>query len=149
MIKQYSWVFLSFFAMFCTSISIILLKFIQETNLNILMTLIIGYLLLSVFSIIYILNNLVIFKETIYKLSFYSLFIVVFKVFLTLITQFTLAMAFNLCPNIGICHLIVNLNVIITLITGWFLFKQKINFNTVIGIIITFFGLSIVIYNTN
>ena len=67
MIKQYSWVFLSFFAMFCTSISIILLKFIQETNLNILMTLIIGYLLLSVFCIIYILNNLVIFKETIYK----------------------------------------------------------------------------------
>jgi len=149
MIKQYSWIFLSFFAMFCTSISIILLKLIQETNVDILMTLIIGYLLLSIFSIIYILNNLVIFKETINKLSFYSLFIVVFKVFLTLITQFTLATAFNLCPNIGICHLIVNLNVIITLITGWFLFKQKINFNTVIGIIITFFGLSIVIYNTN
>jgi drug/metabolite transporter (DMT)-like permease len=51
-------------------------------------------------------------------------------------------------PNIGFSHLIVNLNVILTLFASYFLFKQKISFKSFIGIIITLFGISIVV-NSN
>jgi len=63
--------------------------------------------------------------------------------------SFIIAKALKLAPNIGYCHLIVNLNVILTLLAGYFLFKQKINIKTFIGIIIALFGIGIVIYYSN
>ena len=57
--------------------------------------------------------------------------------------------AIKLAPNMGYCHLIVNLNVLVTLIASYFLFNQKINIQTFMGIIITLIGIGIVIYYSN
>ena len=58
--------------------------------------------------------------------------------------SFVIAKALKIAPNIGYCHLIINLNVIISLIAGYYLFNQKINSKTFIGIIIAVFGSKIV-----
>ena len=63
--------------------------------------------------------------------------------------SFIIAKALKIAPNIGYCHLIVNLNVVLSLLAGYFLFKQKINSKTFIGIIIALFGLGIVVYYSN
>ena len=57
--------------------------------------------------------------------------------------------ALKISPNVGYCHLIINLNIIITLFAGYFLFKQQINFKTFFGILVTLIGIGIVILNSN
>ncbi len=47
--------------------------------------------------------------------------------------------------NISYAHLIVNLNIILTIIASYFLFKQKLNKYIFIGIIISLIGITIVI----
>lgn len=56
---------------------------------------------------------------------------------------------FKITPSIGISHLIINANIIVSLLAGYFLFKQMINYKSFIGILITMIGLSITIYYSN
>ena len=56
--------------------------------------------------------------------------------------------AIKLSPSIGLCHLIINTNVILTLFIGYFLFGQTINKTTILGIMVTFIGLAIVLYGS-
>lgn len=60
-----------------------------------------------------------------------------------------MAMALSTSPNTGLCHLIINTNVILTLIISFFLFKEKINFKTFLGIVVTFIGIILVIYSSD
>ena len=49
------------------------------------------------------------------------------------------------CPNVGYTHLIVNMNAVITLVIGYFLFNQTINYKTFAGIILCLAGLFIIV----
>ena len=89
------------------------------------------------------------FNHTISHMSFYILFLVFLFAFLHICSQGFMSNAIRLSPNVGYCHLIVNLNIIVTLIASYFLFKQKFNIKSFIGIIIAIVGTSIVIYYSN
>jgi drug/metabolite transporter (DMT)-like permease len=75
------------------------------------------------------------------------IFFVILFGLLLIINTFCMQYAMEISPNIGYSHLIINLNVIITLFASYFLFKQKINFKSFIGIIITLLGIAIVVNN--
>ena len=53
----------------------------------------------------------------------------------------------KLSPIIGYSHIIVNLNVILTLIFAFLIFGQKINIYTFLGILLCLLGLCIIIKN--
>ena len=57
--------------------------------------------------------------------------------------------AFKISPNIGYSHIIINLNVIITVIAAYYLFKQNLDYRCLIGIIISLIGIFIIAYYSN
>ena len=66
-------------------------------------------------------------------------------IFNSLVMQY----AFKITPNIGYSHIIINLNVIITVIAGYYLFKQNLDLRCLMGIIISLIGISIIVYYSN
>ncbi len=63
-------------------------------------------------------------------------------------TNLLVCYAVKCSTNISYAHLIVNLNIILTIIASYFLFKQQLNVYTFIGIIISLAGVTIVIFNS-
>ena len=55
--------------------------------------------------------------------------------------------AFSISPNISYTHIIINLNIIFTLIASYMLFNQDINTECIVGIIIAFIGITIIAFN--
>ena len=55
--------------------------------------------------------------------------------------------AFSKSPNISYTHIIINLNIIITLIFSNILFKEEINRFCFIGILIALIGIIIIVFN--
>lgn len=55
--------------------------------------------------------------------------------------------AISISPNIIYTHIIINLNIIITILAGYFLFNESINFECFIGILITLACVTIIILN--
>ena len=75
------------------------------------------------------------------------IFVVLFA-FLSIFNNYIIQYAFSISPNIAYSHIIVNLNVIITLFAAYYLFKQDINLNCLLGIFISLFGIGIIAYNS-
>ena len=143
------WIYYSIIGMMTTGLTGIILKLLQTSQFDILILLACGYLISGLFAILYIINK---FNDFIYMknnipLSFF-LYIIVFSC-LHMLSQYFISNAFAISPNMGYCHLIINLNIIISLLARYFLFKQNVNFQTFIGIFIALFGVGIVIYYSN
>ena len=143
------WIILSFIVMFSTSFSLILLKLLTNTKLDVKILLTFSYIISAVIGSIYILFNKANFTHTISNMSFYIVLLIFLFAFFHICSLSFMSNAIKLSPNVSYCHLIVNLNVIITLIISYFLFKQKFNTKSFIGIIIAIIGTSIVIYYSN
>jgi drug/metabolite transporter (DMT)-like permease len=75
-----------------------------------------------------------------------TLFILFFSLLL-IINNYIMNLAFKNSPNIGYTHMIINLNIIFSLLAGYFIFKQNINIKCFVGIIIALIGISIIILN--
>jgi len=143
------WVLFSFIATFSTAFALLTLKLLKKTKFDILILLGFSYIISAIISIIYILNNK---SEFIYiknNLSILILALVFLFSLFHICSQYFMSNAIALSPNTGYCHLIVNLNIIITLIASYFIFKEKINIHTALGILITLIGVGIVIYYSN
>ena len=140
------WIYLSFLVMFTTAFSLILLKILNNTKLNIIILLGLGYIIAALFSITYMIYNKNEFKYTINNLSVFVLSLIFIFVILHICSQNILSKAIVLAPNTSYCHLIINLNIIVTLLISYFLFNEKINIMTLFGIIITLLGICIVIH---
>lgn len=142
------WVYIALLSMLISAITVISLKFIDNSNYDNNLFILLSFIMAGFLSILYLFlfkNN----KNEIIKSCDKNLLIFVF-LFGALLLCNNLCMQYSMkvTPNIGFSHLIVNLNVILTLLASYFLFKQKISFKSFIGIIITLFGISIVV-NTN
>lgn len=141
------WIFLSFLAMIVSATGVICLKLIDKSNYDNYIFLAITFFITGVISLIYILmtkNNRKLFISNCdYKLIIYTILFAILLIFNNYIIQ----QAFKHSPNIGYSHLIINLNIIITLIAGYFLFNQKINPYTFFGIILTLAGITVIILN--
>ena len=134
--------------MLISAITVISLKFIDNSNYDNNLFILLSFIMAGFLSILYLFlfkNN----KNEIIKSCDKKLLVFVF-LFGALLLCNNLCMQYSMkvTPNIGFSHLIVNLNVIVNLLASYFLFKQKISFKSFIGIIITLFGISIVV-NSN
>ena len=142
------WVYIALLSMLISAITVISLKFIDNSNYDNNLFILLSFIMAGFLSILYLFlfkNN----KNEIIKSCDKKLLVFVF-LFGALLLCNNLCMQYSMkvTPNIGFSHLIVNLNVILTLLASYFLFKQKISFKSFIGIIITLFGISIVV-NSN
>ena len=143
------WIILSFIVMFTTAFSLITLKLLNNTKFDIKILLTFSYIIATIVGSIYILFNKANFDYIISNMSVYVLLLIFLFAFFHICSQGFMSNAIKLAPNVGYCHLIVNLNIIITLIASYFLFKQKLNWKVFTGIIIALIGTSIVIYYSN
>ena len=145
------WAYLSVCELFITSFSLILTKYLTGTQFDFKILLAIIYILVGLAGLCYLLTqrNSKEFKDVFKNAGLFIVVLLLVSASFRIFGSFIIAKALKLAPNIGYCHLIINLNVILTLLAGYFLFKQKINIKTFIGIIIALFGIGIVIYYSN
>ena len=144
-----NWILYSIISTFGTATAFIILKCMKQTNIDILILVGLSYFVLSLFAIIYMIINRknILSKKYIGKFSPYIFLLVILFAFMHFFNPYFISKAVDNSPNIGYSHLIVNFNVILTLIAGYFLFGQKINLYSFLGVIIAFIGLAFVIYN--
>ena len=143
------WIYLSIIATFITAIGIILIKYIDNSKYDYNLCLCFTFIIMGIISIIYLIYNKNKVKSLlkICNIDFYIL--ILFFAIILIINNIIIKAAFQYTPNIGYSHLIINLNIIITLIASYFLFNQKINWKTFIGIIISLIGICIVAFYSN
>ena len=101
------------------------------------------FLLASIIILIYIPFDKNFITDIKNNFSIKDFFLIIFFTILLIFNR--LSQGYTFTPNIGYSHLIINANIIITLIASYLLFNQKINYKSVIGIFITLFGLIITI----
>ncbi len=143
---EYHWVYLSFCELFITSFSLIVTKYLTNTGLSIEGLIAIIYIIVGCAGIIYLINHKKDLQKIIDNLTLGLIILLIFACLFRVFGSVFMAKAIHYAPNIGYCHLIVNLNVIITILASYFLFNQKINSKTFAGIFITLIGISMVIY---
>ena len=145
-----TWIFFALIAMLLSSLHTICLKFVKKDNNYVDIGLALIFLFVGLFSLVYImlnLKNLTMFfnqkhsKDIIYLSLFIAFTIIGFNT--------SLLFSLNKTPKTSYCLLIINLNIILTLLLSYYLFKEKINYKSLIGILISLIGLSIVIYYSN
>jgi drug/metabolite transporter (DMT)-like permease len=136
--------------MLLSSLHTVCLKFVKKDNNYIDIGLAFIFLFVGLFSLVYImlnLKNLTMFfnqkhsKDIIYLSLFIAFTIIGFNT--------SLLFSLNETPKTSYCLLIINLNIILTLLLSYYLFKEKMNYKSLIGILISLIGLSIVIYYSN
>ena len=144
------WIYLSLSLALLTSIRLLIWKALHllcNIDISIIVSLVLILIGLCGFF-----HLLIFHKESlksIKELKKESIFYLIIAGIIFYLTTQLMGYVINLTPNLGITHLIINLNILFTLIFGYILFKQKININTFIGIIISLIGLSIVSYYNN
>lgn len=142
------WILFALIAMFVSGIHTICFKFMNNKFIDIGLAFI--FLFAGFLSLVYILfnnNRLKNFlkQENSKKIILIALLIGIFII----IFNTSLLYSINNSPKVSYCLLIINLNIIITLLIGYFLFKEKLNFKTFLGMLLSLIGLSIVIYYSN
>tara|TARA_Y100000768_G_scaffold381151_2_gene359366 strand:- start:133 stop:603 length:471 start_codon:yes stop_codon:yes gene_type:complete len=142
------WIYLSLIVSFTTSLKIVCYKLLTKIELEKDVIVSIFYIFTGIFSLFYLIIKLLRKKEKIYvinkKITNYYLSLLFI---LSVLTLFTTTMVFNalkMTPNSAYVHSIVNLNIIVTLIISYFYLNEKINIYTLIGILISLFGLLII-----
>ena len=145
------WAYLSVCELFITSFSLILTKYLTATQFDFKILLAIIYILVGVAGVIYLITqkNSKEFKDVFKNAGLFIIVLLLVSACFRIFGSFIIAKALKIAPNIGYCHLIVNLNVVLSLLASYFLFKQKINIKTFIGIIIALIGVGIVVYYSN
>tara|TARA_Y100000741_G_scaffold53322_1_gene36688 strand:+ start:1834 stop:2274 length:441 start_codon:yes stop_codon:yes gene_type:complete len=141
------WIFMSLIVMLTTSSALILLKLLNNTKHDIGILLAISYIISAVLGLFYIIYNFKNYKYSINNISFYVIILVILFSVMHICSQQIMSNAIIIAPNISYCHLIINLNVIITLIASYFIFKQNITYKSIIGILIALIGVGIIIFN--
>lgn len=75
------------------------------------------------------------------------IFITVFSI-ISLSNVVILQTAIKLTPNISYTHAIINLNIILVLLGSCLFFNQKINYKTLLGIILSLIGVLLITLNS-
>tara|TARA_X000000368_G_scaffold417879_1_gene415583 strand:+ start:580 stop:1029 length:450 start_codon:yes stop_codon:yes gene_type:complete len=144
-----SWIILSFIAMFATSIHVIINKYINiYTENNNHLVILTTFLFLGLYSFIYIICNNKEYKQFIIDKNIKILLLFAFGISMTILFyNICLNYAVKTSTNIGYCHLIINLSIILTIILAAILFNQYIDKLSLFGILLCCIGFSIIIYS--
>ena len=144
-----NWITIALICALLSSFGVILIKYIDNSKYDNIIFMIISYIIVGIFAILYFVydlkNKKEILKKSDYKLILYSFVFACFIFIVNIIMQY----AFSISPNISYTHLIINLNIIITIIASYILFKQNMNLSCLIGMIICLIGILIIILNYN
>ena len=147
--NKYLWVYLSFFATLITAISVIIMKYLTDSKCNVKTLTFMSFIISSLIVLIYIPFDKTVIDDIKKNIDLKDyLLIILFSVVL-IANRLSQVYVFKITPSIGISHLIINANIIVSLLAGYFLFKQLLNYKSFIGILITMIGLSITIYYAN
>lgn len=141
------WVYSAFLAMIISAILIIFMKFIDNSDYDNNIFLLFSLIVLGKLAFLCFFYNKSAYLKKCKKYDYKFMLLVSFFALFLLINNFCLQYAIEISPNTGYTHLIVNFNVIFTILVSYFLFKQKINYKTFIGIITSLIGFSIIAYN--
>lgn len=144
---MYLWIYSAFLAMIISAILIIFMKFIDNSNYDNTIFLLFSLIILGKLAFLCFFLNKSTYLKKCKKYDYKFMILVSFFALFLFINNFCLQYAIKISPNTGYTHLIVNFNVIFTILASYFLFKEKINYKTFIGIIITLIGFSIIAYN--
>tara|TARA_B100000035_G_scaffold314279_1_gene330127 strand:+ start:5024 stop:5476 length:453 start_codon:yes stop_codon:yes gene_type:complete len=148
---NYYWALFAFLAMLVSSLHTITHKYltIYNNNFNNISVAFI-FIFTGLFSLLYLIYNYKQVNEVITNKNSNTIILLsIILAFIILCYNFCISNSLINAPNISYCHLIVNLNVVLSLLASYLLFKQKINTKTFIGIIIALFGVGIVVYHSN
>lgn len=140
------WISLALLMCLLTALEAVNFKFISDNYQEIdQQTVIISicFIIAGIFSIIYLLCNRN--KTRKCKLDSKLWIAILLLVILIISSRYVFLYSLNDSPNIGVSHMIVNLNVILSLLFAYFLFNQKIKKTTFIGVLVCFIGLFIII----
>lgn len=132
-----TWIIYSIIASILSAFCFIILKVFTD-NVGFLL---LSFVIIGIISLIYLLGFHKI--DTKKMLPYSILYAILF-----ISTNLLVCYAVKCSTNISYAHLIVNLNIILTIIASYFLFKQQLNIYTFIGIIISLIGVTIVIFNS-
>jgi drug/metabolite transporter (DMT)-like permease len=147
--NKYLWIYLSFFATLITAISVIIMKYLTDSKSNVKTLTFMSFIISSFIVLIYLPFDKTVINDVKKNIDLKDyLLIILFSVVL-IANRLSQVYVFKITPSIGISHLIINANIIVSLLAGYFLFKQMINYKSFIGILITMIGLSITIYYSN
>ena len=140
-----NWILLAGLALIVTSISTISLKYISNTQYNDNVVLAIAFSIMGIIAVIYLMVNSNETKLFCKQCNVYFLIFVILFAMILVLNNYVMNIAFKASPNIGYSHMIINLNVIFSLLAGYFLFKQNITIRSFIGIVIALIGIVIIV----
>jgi drug/metabolite transporter (DMT)-like permease len=144
-----SWIFLAFLSTIITALGTIGLKFIDNSKYNNNLFLALTFIAMGIITFCYMFFNSDAKNILIKNCDISLIFFVILYAVILILTYLVMQYAFKISPNIGYSHIIINLNVIITVIASYYLFKQKLDLRCLIGIIISLIGISIIAYYSN
>ena len=143
------WILLAIIGTFISSFGVILMKCVDNSNYDDVTLMVISYIIVGLFGLLYVIlnfkNKKKILKNCDYLLILYALLFASVIVFGNIIIQY----AFSLSPNISYTHIIINLNIIFTILVSYIFFKEYINIYCFIGILISLIGIFIIGFNYN
>lgn len=137
------WIFLSIIACFLTALKVFLFNCASTLKENTLLIVSLFYLFAGLIGLLFYIftNN---FKINI-KYNAKNFAFILFTGLILLLTTTLVINVLKISPNIAYTHSIINLNIIITILTSYLIFKQTLNKFTIFGMILSLIGISIVI----
>ena len=146
---NFLWIYVSFLAMLATSIGCIGLKVIDNSKYDNLLFFTITFIIMGFISFIYLITNNKIKNKLFTSCDKYLIIFTFLFASILIINNFIIQYAFKISPNIAYSHIIINLNIILSVIAAYFLFKQKLNLYCVFGIFLTLIGIMFIAYNSS
>jgi len=146
---NYNWILLALLSMFISGLGVIFLKYISLTKYDTNFFLLLTGIFIGIICTLIIFFNKNKFVKHINNCDNFLLFLLIFFSIALILNNYVMFNALRISPNIGYTHTIINLNVILSLIGGYLLFKQKINYKVLIGIIFALIGFTIIGFNSN
>ena len=146
---NYNWIFISFLSTLITAFGTIGLKVIDNSKYDNNLFLALTFIVMGILTFCYLFFNSHAKNKLINNCDISLIFFVILYAIVLIFNSLVMQYAFKISPNIGYSHIIINLNVIITVIAAYYLFKQNLDFRCLIGIIISLIGISIIAYYSN
>ena len=139
----YLWLIFSIFALIVSSLHMIFYKLLTKSNIPNDICISLVFIISGILSLIYLFFNRDRLKINECKLNINKLCA---GAIIILLFNFFLLKSIDFSPKTSYPLLIINLNIILTAILSYFIFKEKISYKVFLGILLTVIGLSIVIY---
>ena len=141
------WITLSFLACLLSASKVLLLNTINFIDCDKSTIISIIYLLTGIFAFIWLLFNKKKVEQQKFDLKLIS--IVIIAAIVLFIYALLVMYVLKITPNVSYSHAIINLNIIITILSSYFIFQQNINLMTILGMLISLTGIIIMILYSN